>query len=201
VKKELQKRKRTLPLSHINQYLIIRNFATLRIKGLSRIAASKEIAWQWHEGQGTHFARRVHALTHHYQTFEQLPIERRGGEQQAGSLLYDESIKLACREWLTSQPVGQITPHLFQHALNSAFLPGLNIPLKKPLCERTARRWLIKLGWRLTVLQKGVYMDGHCCRSSDPDPGPGSLFMFVASSLDVRTRVLFTSVLIHRDSN
>jgi hypothetical protein len=32
---------------------------------------------------------------------------------------------------------------------------------KKSSCEWTARQWLIKLGWRLTVLQKGVYMDGH----------------------------------------
>ncbi|OCH83671.1 hypothetical protein OBBRIDRAFT_715084, partial [Obba rivulosa] len=25
----------------------------------------------------------------------------------------------------------------------------------------TARRWLIKLGWRYSVVQKGVYIDGH----------------------------------------
>ena len=31
----------------------------------------------------------------------------------------------------------------------------------KGISERTARRWLIKLGWRRTVVQKGVYMDGH----------------------------------------
>ena len=24
-----------------------------------------------------------------------------------------------------------------------------------------ARQWLIKLGWQKTVVQKGVYMDGH----------------------------------------
>src|ERR1700730_17987809 len=54
-----------------------------------------------------------------------------------------------------------ITSHLFQQALDSIILPRLNISLKKPLCKRTACRWLVKLVWRLTVLWKGIYMDGH----------------------------------------
>ena len=29
------------------------------------------------------------------------------------------------------------------------------------MAERTARRWLVKLGWRRTRLKKGIYMDGH----------------------------------------
>jgi hypothetical protein len=37
----------------------------------------------------------------------------------------------------------------------------LNIAPKSPISEWTARRWLIKLGWRRTVVRKGVYMDGH----------------------------------------
>jgi hypothetical protein len=132
--------------------LIIRNFATLRLKGLPRIPASLEIARQWHEGEGAHFARHVRALARHYQVFEQLPVENRGGLANAHCLLLEETVRTAAREWLTSQPVGQITPRLFQHALNSTILPTLNITLKKPLCERTACRWLVKLGWRLTVL-------------------------------------------------
>ncbi|KIK49988.1 hypothetical protein GYMLUDRAFT_183301, partial [Collybiopsis luxurians FD-317 M1] len=30
-----------------------------------------------------------------------------------------------------------------------------------PLCEITTHCWLNTLGWHLTVLRKGVYMDGH----------------------------------------
>ena len=29
------------------------------------------------------------------------------------------------------------------------------------ICERTAARWLKKLGFRVCVVQKGVYVDGH----------------------------------------
>lgn len=162
IMKDLRRGKKTLSLAQINQLLIIRNFATLRVKGMKRIPASMEIAQQWHEGSTPmHFARRVRALARHYQVFEQLPQETRGGHRASQSLLDDQSVRLAAREWLTSQPVGQITPRLFQQHLNTIIFPALGINLKRPLCERTARRWLVKLGWRLTVLRKGVYMDGH----------------------------------------
>ena len=45
--------------------------------------------------------------------------------------------------------------------MNASILPGLGFVVKNPLSERTAQRWLIKLGWRRTVVRKGVYMDGH----------------------------------------
>jgi hypothetical protein len=75
--------------------------------------------------------------------------------------LYDESVEKQTRDWLTSQPTGKVTPQRLREALNATILPGLGIVLKNPLSERTARRWLIKLGWRRTVVRKGVYMDGH----------------------------------------
>ena len=55
IKALLKKNSKILPLSQLNQYLIISNFATLRIKGLSHTHANLEITWQWHEGQGNWF--------------------------------------------------------------------------------------------------------------------------------------------------
>ena len=58
IKEDLKKKARSLPLSQINQLMILRNFATLRLKGLGRIVASKEIARQWHDkldGSSDHF--------------------------------------------------------------------------------------------------------------------------------------------------
>jgi hypothetical protein len=164
IKADLKKQHSNLPLSQINQLMILRNFATLRLKGVGRIGASEEIAQQWDEksdGSGSHFARRIRALARHYQIFEQLPVEHRGGSKNARSLLKDETIRAAARTWLTEQIIGSITPQNFAHGLNTKILPSLNITLKKPLCERTARRWLVKLGWSRTMLRKGVYMDGH----------------------------------------
>ena len=46
-------------LTHMKQLAILRNFATLCIKGVRCIAMSEEIARQWHEGSGIHFARWI----------------------------------------------------------------------------------------------------------------------------------------------
>ena len=152
IKNDLKKHSKTLPLSRLNQLMIICNFATLRLKGLSRMQASIEIARQWHEGQGNWFARCVRALARHYQIFEKLPVKKRGGSGNTHSWLHDESVKKSTLNWLTSQKTGDVTPRKLQHALNDRLFVELNIAPKSPISERTARQWLIKLGWRRTVV-------------------------------------------------
>ncbi len=107
------------------------------------------------------FARRVRALARHFQVFERLPIEKRGGSKNRRSWLHDESVLNQTRAWLTSLPTGRVTPQGLQEALMSNIFPSLNIFPKSSLSLRTARRWLIKLGWRSRAVKKGVYMDGH----------------------------------------
>ena len=46
IKADLKKQSKTLPLSQVHQLLILSSFATLRLKGMSRISASLEIARQ-----------------------------------------------------------------------------------------------------------------------------------------------------------
>lgn len=127
------------PIARIKQYTILRNLATLRIKGRGRMAASKDIARQWHEGEGVHFARRVRSLARHYQLFEQLPVEQRGGDR-GRSLLNNEQVQSASRAYLTSLGTGEVTPSKFQRALNERIFPTLGLELKGGLSERTAGR-------------------------------------------------------------
>lgn len=49
IKKDLKTMHTTLPLSRINQLMILQNFATLQLKGHGWMSASYEIAQQWHE--------------------------------------------------------------------------------------------------------------------------------------------------------
>jgi hypothetical protein len=164
IKRDLARKYKSLPLSQVNQFMILRNFATLHLRGLGRIDASKEIARQFHqklEGSSDHFARRIRSLARHYQIFEQLPRERRGGIKNARSILKNEGVRRASRAWLMQQRKGKVTPVKFQKGLNEIILPSLSIYPSKPLCERTARRWLVKLGWQRTKIKKGVYIDGH----------------------------------------
>jgi hypothetical protein len=136
IKKYLKKHSNTLPLSRLNQLMIICNFATLRLKGLSRTQASIKIARQWHEGQGNWFAWRVCALACHYQIFEKLPVEKCGGLGNTRSWLHDESVKKLTLNWLTSQKTGDVTPRKLQHALNDKLFAELNIAPKSPISER-----------------------------------------------------------------
>ncbi|KAG2755653.1 hypothetical protein P692DRAFT_20844483 [Suillus brevipes Sb2] len=161
---------KALPLSHINQLLILSNFTTLHLKGASRIGASLEIACQWHDGNGNWFACQVHALARHYQIFEQLPVERRGGSKNARSFLHDESVQNCARMWLSNLPIGTVTLRALQSAVMTTIFPELGIVPKNPISKCTAQRWLIKLGWRRTVIRKGVYMDGHEREDSNSDP-------------------------------
>ena len=61
------------------------------------------------------------------------------------------------------QKTGSVTPKKLQCAINDSILPNLNIYPNKPVSERTAHCWLVKLGWWCTLIWKGIYMDGHEC--------------------------------------
>lgn len=161
VKKQLSAKKKTRTLAEFNKLTIIRNFCTLRLKGHGWGSASREIAQQWHEGEGVHFARMVCLLVRFYRRFEALPVERRGGLRASRSLFCDETVQGISRDWLGTQKIGSVTPLKFCKALNDTLFPKLGIVVPNPICERTARRWLIKLGYRRTVYRKGVYVDGH----------------------------------------
>ncbi|KAF8482253.1 hypothetical protein JB92DRAFT_3132553 [Gautieria morchelliformis] len=56
VKTHMKKHSKIMLLSQLNQYMILGNFATLRIRGVTRIKASQEITCQWHDGEGVSFA-------------------------------------------------------------------------------------------------------------------------------------------------
>jgi hypothetical protein len=140
--------------------IILHNFSTLLIKGNRCIVASKWITDQWHKGVGTHFTHQIQALACHYQRFEQLPPEKRGGKG-CHSLFNDEGVQGAARAYLTALCIGDVTPMKFWHTLNNQILPMLRYVLDIRLSECTAQCWLYKLGWQQTRLKKGIYMDGH----------------------------------------
>ena len=121
---DIKKKGKNLPLSHLNQLLMLLSFATLRLKQVSRIAASEENARQWHNNGGLYLARRICVLARHYQIFEQLPPEKCGGHANAHSWLYNEAVKRRTREYLVAQHTGKVTPHGLQHALPRAWNPS-----------------------------------------------------------------------------
>ena len=57
--KDLKKGGNSLPLTKINQLLVLKNFTTLQLKGYGKIKASIEIAQQWHQGKGKHYPQKI----------------------------------------------------------------------------------------------------------------------------------------------
>jgi len=56
----------------------------------------------------------------------------------------------------------QITPKLLQKQVNEFIIPALGLDLgQQRISERCARRWLHKLGYAVTEVRKGIYVDGH----------------------------------------
>lgn len=46
--------------------------------------------------------------------------------------------------------------------VNNVIIPNLGLDLGgQRITEQCARRWLIKLGYRITEVRKGIYVDGH----------------------------------------
>ncbi|KAJ3978339.1 hypothetical protein F5890DRAFT_1602365 [Lentinula detonsa] len=161
LKAEIKGHSKTLPVSKLNRLLILVNFANLRLKGESRMKASESIAKAWHDNRGRWFARRVRDLARYYQTFEHLPEERRGGTKMNKSWLHREDVRSRTLEYLNNLPTGKVTPQILCQHINNVLFPELGIVPKNPLSLRTARWWLIRLGWRWSLVKKGVYMDGH----------------------------------------
>lgn len=77
------------------------------------------------------------------------------------SFLHHESIHSAVLAFLGNLPSGQVTPRVLVKQVNTAIFPELGIVPAQPVLIRTGRQWLIALGWRMSSIKNGIYMDGH----------------------------------------
>ncbi|KAJ7064588.1 hypothetical protein C8F01DRAFT_936723, partial [Mycena amicta] len=161
IKETIKKEQKTASLSCLNKLLMLQSFTMLLIKGDGRVVASLKVAEQWRKGSGRWLARRIRDIARFYVQFEHLPVEKRGGARLARSGLQDERVRTAVLEFLNGLPTGKVTPRILVRRVSNEILPNLDIHLKQPLSLRTARRWLIKLGWTWSRVKKGIYVDGH----------------------------------------
>jgi hypothetical protein len=139
---------------------ILRSFFIRRLKGDGIMLASESVAGMWRMGRGVALARRIRFLARFFIKFHRLPAETRGGVRAGSSMLKMESVHTAVTFWLERQSIGSITPRRFRQAVID-LLPTLGFLNETTICERTARRWLKKLGYTPKPTRKGVYEDGH----------------------------------------
>ncbi|EAU83213.1 hypothetical protein CC1G_11674 [Coprinopsis cinerea okayama7 len=113
-------------------------------------------------GKGPAFARKIRELAIYIDRFHTLPPRNRGKHHAHPSLLNDERVFHAVRRYLSVTAAGEITPRELANQVNHVIIPGIGFDLDgKTISERGAIRWLIKLGYTLSNVKKGVYIDGH----------------------------------------
>lgn len=90
----------------------------------------------------------------------------------------------AVSAWLEAQRIGSITPRRFRQAIIDT-LPTLGYLQDADICERTARRWLKKLGYTPKPTKKGVYEDGH--EREDVVEYRNDIFLSLMADMDKRS--------------
>ena len=78
-------------------------------------------------------------------------------DNHAASLLYNEIFCLSAREYVRKHACGKGEPNL----TSKMFADWIHREYDTKIQDRTARRWLAKLGFSQVQHQKGVYFDGH----------------------------------------
>ncbi|EUC61582.1 homeobox KN domain protein, partial [Rhizoctonia solani AG-3 Rhs1AP] len=105
------------------------------------------------------FARQLRVKAYHLVRFGSLPESNRGRGASHYSILCEEDVRRSILTYLRTLKTGTISPLRLRRAVNQEIFPQLGITLS--ISESTARRWILKLGYRPVRHSKGMYMDGH----------------------------------------
>ncbi|KAG2093316.1 uncharacterized protein F5147DRAFT_657455 [Suillus discolor] len=145
----------------------IRNYLELferyrQIPNIKNPAIQASLAIAKSVGKGPYLACMIRRLVVYIHRFKTLPPSRAGKHHAHPSLLNNERVYQAVRRFLTIQEAGKITPHKLQHEVNKTIIPALGLDLgKNTISKNCVRHWLKKLGYELTSVKKGVYVNGH----------------------------------------
>ncbi|KAE9389954.1 hypothetical protein BT96DRAFT_834161 [Gymnopus androsaceus JB14] len=106
-------------------------------------------------GKGPYYARRLRDEANHLLKTGQILETKQGQGAAHASLLNHHDI----RESVLKFARRQLRPAKLVRYVNRFLFPKLGI--QSELSERTAFNWLSKVGFNLTKVMKGVYVDGH----------------------------------------
>jgi len=126
------------------------------------MSASLAVARRCGKADGTYFAWQIRLNEHHLVNYGRLPLSKKGNLHGQATLLDNESVLLGVQKYLAAQALGTISTKSFCQEINNVISPALGFVGKEAaISERTARRWLHKLGYSCVEVKKGLYHDGH----------------------------------------
>lgn len=167
--KDIKKLKTPRTIKMITQLTAVAEYVKLRRRYASnanciRPCLNASLAVARRMGKGAYFARQVRRNEAYLIRYKQLPPTKAGAFCGQYSLLENNTIRQSVRVYLAIQKLGEITLQELCRHVNNVILPAINLTGKNgigSICERTAIRWLIKLGYTCKDVKKGLYHDGH----------------------------------------
>lgn len=165
--KDIKKLKTPRTIKMIMKLTAVAEYVKLRHRYASNVNCRRpclnaSLAVAKRMGKGAYFARQVRQNEAYLIRHKQLPPTKAGAFHGQYSLLENNTICQSVRVYLAIQNVGEITPQELCRHVNDVILPAMGLSEKKgSICERTAIRWLIKLGYKCKDVKKGLYHDGH----------------------------------------
>jgi hypothetical protein len=109
---------------------------------------------------GPWMSRLIRSWTSQYKKKGMLVSSKRGKHQKIKSALNDEDIQIKISQYLRSKKVN-FRLHDFINHVSDVILPSLGYEKEKKISDRTAHRWLSKMGWSYNKYRKDIYVDGH----------------------------------------
>jgi hypothetical protein len=165
--KDIKKLKTPRAIKMVTQLTAVAEYVKLCRRYVSdskckRPCLNASLAVERHMYKGSHFTHQVRWNEAYLIWYKRLPATKAGAFRGQYSLLENNTICQSVRVYLAVQKLGEITPkELCQH-VNNVILPAINLTRKDgSICEQTAIRWLIKLGYPCKNVKKGLYHDGH----------------------------------------
>ncbi len=86
---------------------------------------------------------------------------KQGKHSKVFTIVENEDVKIACLRYLRSLKPEQITSEIFASWLTEYLKREQYIKPDAQFNDRTARRWLHKLNYRMYDYKQGLYYDGH----------------------------------------
>ncbi|KAG9405439.1 hypothetical protein AC1031_003331 [Aphanomyces cochlioides] len=146
-------KKTTANTTHFVRLLALLNFFEKRSAGVCRRDAAEYAA--------ATLPTRLRICGHTVQNWAQfymetrrLPEDNRGKHQKTSSLINDEDFLKQCVKWLRLSLPGQRTPRHFRQHLVEEVLPLLTGAVKAQVSENTARRWMLRIGYKYGTWKK-----------------------------------------------
>lgn len=160
-----EQRNRHSKFDHIRFLCILRFLELIQQHPRSRVESSREIAATVYGRAtgGEYKARCIRMWSDEFLHSRILMPLRQGKHQKSSSLLDDPDIKQACLQFLRTRRVELIDGASFSEWVSNELHKVESLALVRParITERTARRWLNRLGFQHQEYRKGTYTDGH----------------------------------------